>query len=398
MALLPLEGHEDLRRSLAGAWHRRRLPPVLLLHGPPGVGKQRLGHWVGQLLVCTEVDREAASGSPLQMEPCGSCRECGLALRLEHPDLHGYVPVPRPRTRGSRDRDDEALEDARRSWLEESRINPLRATHSSEVRALHLGTIRNLRKEAQRGRGTGPRRLFLLADAEELVAQEASQEAANALLKLLEEPPADTWFVLTSSEPGRLLPTIRSRATALHVSALPTHRVQAFLVEHGRAAPEAAERAALLSGGSIGRALGFLPDDAEEGPLEQTRKSALRLVHAALSPRDAEAYLEALGFKSSGARGLMELLAFVELWLRDLAAAASGVEGVIRNRDAESWLVRKAREREVHPTGPSRAMAAVERAREEASGNVNPQLLLAGLILEMREALTTSGSGRPPEA
>jgi DNA polymerase III subunit delta' len=398
VALLPLEGHEDLRRSLAGAWHRRRLPPVLLLHGSPGVGKQRLGHWLGQLLVCTQVDRDTGPGASPRLEPCGSCRECGLALRLEHPDLHWYVPVPRPRTRGSRDRDDEALEDARRGWLEESRANPLRATHSSEVRALHLGTIRNLRKEAQRGRGTGPRRLFLLADAEELVAQEASQEAANALLKLLEEPPADTWFVLTSSEPGRLLPTIRSRATALYVPALPAARVQAFLVEPGGAAPEAAERAALLSGGSIGRALGFLPEDAEDGPLEQTRKSALRLVHAALSPRDAEAYLEALGFKPSGARGLMELLAFVELWLRDLGAAASGVEGVIRNRDAESWLVRKAKERGVHPAGPSRALAAVERAREEASGNVNPQLLLAGLILEMRDALVAPGSGHPPGA
>jgi DNA polymerase III subunit delta' len=395
VALLPLEGHEELRHSLASAWHRRRLPPVLLLHGPPGVGKQRLGHWLGQLLVCTEVDRAEGPGPTPRLEPCGSCRECGLALRLEHPDLHWYVPVPRPRTRGSREKDDEALEDARRGWLEESRTTPLRATHSSEVRALHLGTIRNLRREAQRGRGTGPRRLFLLADAEELVAQEASQEAANALLKLLEEPPADTWFVLTSSEPGRLLPTIRSRATALHVSALSTDRVRAFLVERGGAVPDEAERAARLSGGSIGRALGFLPEGGDAGPLEQTRKSALRLVHAALGPRDAEVYLEALGFKPSGARGLMELLAFVELWLRDLAAAASGVEGVILNRDAETWLVRKAREREVHPSGPSRALAAVERAREEASGNVNPQLLLAGLILQMREALLTSANPPP---
>jgi DNA polymerase III subunit delta' len=369
-------GHEELRRALQSARLRRRLPAVLLLHGPPGVGKQRLGQWIGQLLVCT-------ADSP----PCGACHACSLALRLEHPDLHWYVPLPRPKARGSREKDDEAMEDARREWLEETRVTPLRASHSDEVRALHLGTVRNLRREAQRGGATGPARLFLLADAEELVAQEASQEAANALLKLLEEPPADTWFVLTSSEPGRLLPTIRSRATALHVPALPPEPVGRFLVEVAGVDPDAAERAARLSGGSIGRALGFLPEGDDDGPLERTRKAALRLVNAALSPREADPWQEALSFKVSGARGLMELLAFVELWLRDLGAAAAGVEPAILNRDAVDWLGKRARERGIHPTGPSRAVAAVEKAREEASGNVNPQLLLAGLMLGMRRAL-----------
>jgi DNA polymerase III subunit delta' len=376
MALLPLVGHDPVRSALSAAFRRGRLPPVLLLHGSPGVGKQRLGQWLGQMLVCSEAGA-----------PCGSCRECALSLRLEHPDVHWYVPVARPRTRGSREKDDEALEDARREWLEETRENPLRPTHSEEVRALHLGTIRNLRRQAGRGRGTGPRRLFLLADAEELVAQEASQEAANALLKLLEEPPADTWFVLTSSEPGRLLPTIRSRATAVHVPSLGPPQVQAWIVAHAGVDGETAERAALLSGGSIGRALGFLPEGDQDGPLERTRKSALRIVNAALSNRDGDAWQEALAFKASGARGLMELLAFVELWLRDLAAAASGVEDAILNRDVAEWLVRKARERSLHPTGPSRAMAVVERAREEAAGNVNPQLLLAGLMVGIRSAL-----------
>lgn len=380
MPLSPVAGHEEVRRALATAYRRGKLPAVLLLHGPPGVGKQRLGHWLGQLLVCSGPPDDDGG-------PCGRCRDCSLALRLEHPDLHPYVPLPRPRSRGSRERDDEALEDARRAWIEEVRERPLRPTHASEVRALHLGTIRNLRREALRGRGTGARRLFLLGDAEELVAQEASQEAANALLKLLEEPPEGTFFLLTSSEPGRLLPTIRSRATALHVPPLPDPVVHAFLEETAGVEGEVAQRATLLAGGSIGRALGFLPDGEEDGPLDQTRKAALRVVNAALSPREWEGYAEALRFQASGARGLMELLAFVELWLRDLAAAAAGLEGAIRNQDVASWLVRKVSEREIDPTGPSRGLAAVEQAREEASGNVNPQLLLTGLILRLRKEL-----------
>lgn len=340
------------------------------------MGKQRLALWLGELLLC--------EGSE---PPCGECRGCTLARRIEHPDLHLYAPLPRPKSRGSREKDDEALEDARRAWLEAFRADPLRPSHASEVRALHLGTIRNLRKEARRGRGTGGHRLFILTDAEELVAQEASQEAANALLKLLEEPPEGTRFVLTSSEPGRLLPTIRSRATALHLAPLPDARVEGWLRAHTGAPPEAVERAALLGSGSIGRALGFLPEGEEDGPLDQTRKSALRLVNAALSPRDGDRFQEALGFKASGARGLMELLSFVELWLRDLAAAAAGAEGAIRNRDVAAWIVRKARERGIHPSGPGRALASVERAREEAAGNVNPQLVLTGLMLGMHRAL-----------
>jgi DNA polymerase III subunit delta' len=382
MALHPVVGHDETRAALASALRRNRLPPVVLLHGPPGVGKQRLGHWLGQLMVCTA---PGASG------PCGQCHPCDQALRLEHPELHWYFPVPRPRSRGSRERDDEALEDARREVLEEARLHPLRSAHSTEVRALHLGTIRNLKREAQRSANLSGRRLFLLADAEELVAQEASQEAANALLKLLEEPPGATWFVLTSSEPGRLLPTIRSRSMALHVPALPERLVSEALVAHAGVDPEAAERAALLSGGAIGRALGFLPEGGDDGPLERTRKSALRLVNAALSPRSSDGWSEALGQSASGARGLMELLAFVELWLRDLAAAASGVDEAIRNRDAAEWLSRRATERGVRPEGPSKALAAVERAREQASGNVNPQLLVAGLISGMRKELLPGG-------
>src|SRR5688500_7905764 len=70
--------------------------------------------------------------------------------------------------------------------------------------------------------------VFIVGDADALVVQEASQEAANALLKLLEEPPGGTRFILTSSEPGRLLPTVRSRSVPLHVGRLPGELVRLF--------------------------------------------------------------------------------------------------------------------------------------------------------------------------
>src|SRR5688500_6094822 len=69
--LIPLYGHEDLRRRLREAAGRGALPASILLHGPQGVGKQRLALWLGQMLLCPEADR-----------PCGRCQTCRYALEL----------------------------------------------------------------------------------------------------------------------------------------------------------------------------------------------------------------------------------------------------------------------------------------------------------------------------
>lgn len=380
MTLPPLHGHHAAREAVARAWFRDRLPQVLLLHGPRGVGKQRFAHWTGQLLVCL---------APAESGPCGVCRECSLAERVEHPDIHWYVPLPRPKKRGTPEREAEALEELRVGWIQEARERPFRSTWSEEVTGLHLGTIRNLNRRARNPPSTGPRQLFVIADAEQLVAQESAQEAANALLKTLEEPAPGTHFILTSSEPGRLLPTIRSRASALHLPALPRREVSEFLLTFLDADPEAVDRAARLSGGSVGRALGFLPDGEDDGPLERIRKEAFHLVRSALSPSAGDRFALALGYAPSGARGLSELLGFMEEWLRDLSAASVGAGDQILNQDARKWLMKTAGGN-LHPTGPARALNRVEEGRSHASGNVNPQLLLAGLLMDLHWILRSA--------
>ncbi|MSR22747.1 MAG: hypothetical protein EXR92_04265 [Gemmatimonadetes bacterium] len=379
VTLHPLEGHEDARAAVLRAFLAGHLPSVLLLHGPTGVGKQRFALWIGQLLLCEQLQ---PSG------PCGGCHACILALRVEHPDLHWYFPVPRPPARGSPERDQEALEEVRSERLAQRRETPLRPSYSDEVQGLHFATIRNLRREASRRPGMGPRRLFLVADAEALVAQESAQEAANALLKVLEEPPTDTWFVLTASEPGRLLPTVRSRASPLYLPPLPVTRVREFLRREWSGAGEAEiEKAAELSGGAIGRALGFLKDGEDEGPLERTRQEAFFLLRAALDPEAAGRFSRALEFDPFGARSLHEILTLLETWMRDLAAVAAGAETPILNVGAREWLSRTAGERDLHALPLARAVQVVEAARERAAGNVNPQLIVAHLLLELNDAL-----------
>ena len=373
----PLVGHEDARASLIAAHGAGTLPAALRIVGPRGVGKQRLALWLGQRILC-----EASASS----EPCGECRHCRRVLKLEHPDLHWYFPLPRPKG-ASGDKLGDALEDARRGRLAELRDEPLYPSHRGEATAIYLAAARTLRRSAQNRAAEGRGQVFIIGDAEAMVPQASSPEAANALLKLLEEPPPYTWFILTSSEPGRLLDTIRSRTIPLHVSPTSEEDALAFLVQRGPD-PETARKAVALSGGSIGAALGYLPDeDGEIGPLEQVRRDAFSLLRSALSDRPGDGYAVALGFKSAGARGLLPLLAALDIWLRDLAAVAAASEESVVNRDGIDYLRRQVEERGLHPAAAGDALPAVEAARGEARGNVNPQLIIAGLVDRLRRRL-----------
>lgn len=377
MTLHPLRGHQQIRTALAAAVARGGLPGALLLHGPAGVGKQRLALWLAQLLLCE---------APSPDGPCDDCRSCRLALRLEHPDIHWHFPLARPKG-VTGDRLADALEDARARALEELREQPLQPVVGAEPRGLYLAAVQTLRRQAMRRPSMSLRQVFVIARAEELVPQESSPEAANALLKLLEEPPGDTYFLLTSGEPGRLLPTIRSRTLPLYVPGLSSPEVAAFVQERTGASEEDARRAAGLSHGAIGIALGYLPDGAEAGPLEAVRRDAYRLLRATFRRRPGDAFGPALGYPVAGSRGLTDLFAALEAWLRDLGAAAAGVPEVIVNQDARVPLVRAVEEHGIRPAGAAAAMAAVDEARILAAGNVNPQLIVAGLIRDLQDLL-----------
>src|SRR5215210_26111 len=114
MPLHPLVGHHEIRRRLARAVQTRRLPQVLVLCGPAGVGKQRLALWLAQRVLC-EAARE---------EPCGICRACRLVAGLGHPDVHWFVPVQRPKS-SETDKQVEEASQALSTALEERRSQPI---------------------------------------------------------------------------------------------------------------------------------------------------------------------------------------------------------------------------------------------------------------------------------
>jgi DNA polymerase III subunit delta' len=359
----PLIGHIAARNRLSQAIRSGKLPQVLLVTGPVGVGKQRMALWLAQLARCEQPGRE----------PCGECRSCRLVLTLSHPDVHWYVPIPRPKASDV----DKLVEEAAQAiahLISERRSEPLyqpadgMATHS-------LASVRLLQRQAALTAVEGGRRVFILAEADRLIAQESSQEAANALLKLLEEPPAESLFILTTVEPRRLLPTIRSRAVQIRLGRLSDSEVSTFLKTHMR--PPVSSRdldhRVALAEGSIGSAL------ASGEETTKARTAATQWIEAVLAG-PGPAFERALKQTTWAARG--EFTAMLDALADTLGDAARETLGQNVRRSVPKALLRYR-----EPAPLLEALERVADAREAAWGNVNPQVLLAVLGEELAEVL-----------
>lgn len=374
---VPFTGHDDLRAALARASRHQQLPATLLIHGGPGCGKQSLALWIAQLRLC---DTPALTGG------CGSCASCRFARRIEHPDIHWYFPLPRPKGVSGPERLARALEASRQERLAELRHTPLRPPAPSEVRGLYLAQVLDIRRAAQKRPALGEEQVFILGDAEHLVPQEASPEAANALLKLLEEPPTGSRFILTSSRPESLLETIRSRSLEIHLPPLSEAEVEAFLIQHASASRDEAAAAAARSGGSIGQALGHLDRDGE---LASRRTEALSLLSQAVKGTRADIYAVAMSYPPARARALLDLLADLQEGIRDLSKETLGASG----GPAHPGRRRPPALMEVAPHQAAAAVDRVEWARTLAEANVNPQLLMASMLLDLQDTF----AGTPTE-
>lgn len=346
MSLIPLHGHNALRRRLASAMRRGSLPASLLIHGPRGIGKQRLALWLGQLLLCERPEDE----------PCGECRHCRYVAVLSHPDLRWFFP--RERLSGSDVSPDDVMEDIAEGIAARVKEHGLYDRPSGK-HAIYVATVRAIVHAAAMTPSLARRKVFVIGDADRMVPQEGTEQAANAFLKLLEEPPDDTVIILTSSEPGALLPTIRSRVSAIRAAPLPESDMRAFaadpLVRDRLGSAGTSPTSLLVAGGAPGMLMTL---DAHERALSGARE----LLEASASGRAAWSRA-ALTLQNFDARGFFsELLDALTLLLAE------------RQRDAV------AQQDEARALAASRAIEAVEKAKERAAGNANPQLLAAGLM------------------
>jgi len=358
MPIVPLCGHEAIRRRLRQAVSHRALPSSLLLHGPRGIGKQRLALWLGQLLLCTADDNR----------PCGKCQSCHYAAELVHPDLRWFFP--RPRAAESDGNAQEVLDDYAEAVAERASTHGLYAAPPGSD-GIFVATVRAIVRLAAFTPTISRRKVIVIGDAERMVSQEGADQAANAFLKLLEEPPSDTTIILTSSEPGALLATIRSRLVALRVAPLSEADVRKFLadplVADSLSSSELPRREAervRLAAGAPGTLIGA-------GSRGEALTHARALLAAARADR-AEQMRAILALGAAGARGYFsDVLDALTVLLGERTR-----EAVAGNDSATAAVA-------------TRAIFAVEEAKQRAAGNVSPQLLGASLLH------TLSGQGTP---
>src|SRR5881409_756230 len=335
MPIPPLYAHEGIRHRLVGALASGRLPQALLLEGPAGVGKQRLGLWLAQALVCERAG-----------EGCGECQQCKLVLNLSHPDVHWFVPLELSK-KGDADKQVDLAEETLGEEMAARRQQPLYEPPSG-LASHGIAAVRLLLRRLALTPALSRRKVFLIGDAERLVPQTGAEAAANALLKALEEPPADTVFVLTTAAADSLLPTILSRVVRVRVARLPDSIVAAF-AQHELGVTgqrELAQRVALADG-RIGR---LLADGAGRARGAEAAERFLAAVEAGPVRR----YEVALGLQPFQARGgFTDMLDGLLEQLREQARTGGETERVVE------------------------AIARVLEARGLAQGNVNPQLLAA---------------------
>lgn len=342
-----LPWHEAARAALRAVHERGH--HALLLHGQAGIGKKGLAMDFAAEILC-----EAGPGQP---RPCGRCPGCTLFVSGNHPDLRIVVPDALAWLRPSSP--DEEGGEAEESVADEER----RATRvSREIKIDHVRAIGALVGVTTHRAG---QRVVLLAPAEAL-----NVSAGNALLKLLEEPPPRTQFLLVSDRIDEVLPTILSRCVLLRVAPPPRDAALRWLREQGLGEAEDA----LDSAG--GAPLKALEQQSEEGAALPPATAGLLLTALARGP--------GLDIVDTGARlprspALPETIDLFQRWGWDLLAIRQSgrVRYHRKHRDILSRLARDV------PEGRLLAwIDSLREARAAAEHTLNPRLVIEALLVD----------------
>ena len=286
-------GHQKNKEFLKRFLNREERPHALLFYGPEGIGKCLLAKEFARAFLCHDKGAQ---------RPCGQCESCRL-LNFEtgnfaHPDYLYYDPMT----------DDEQ--------------------EKKKTKIISVNQIRNLIKQAAFGPTLSKHKICIINEADTM-----NQEAANSLLKLLEEPPDKWFFILIASSVSRLLPTILSRVIQVRFTPLTVEETkQALLLKE---IPEAeADLLAHLSDGSLGQALRF-----REERILDFRNMALKYVaefpmQAPMTYLLTEDYFSDIIPASGGNEQLQQFLSMTVSLLRDLLFVKSGLPDQVFNIDA----------------------------------------------------------------
>jgi DNA polymerase-3 subunit delta' len=323
-----LVGHAETLRRIEAAERAGRLHHALLFCGPDGVGKRSAGIALAARLLCVQPEPWAPGG----LEACAHCHACRKVVAGSHPDLFEISP---------------------------------------DGRYLKIEQVRDLVTRTRLRPAEGGRRVIVIDAAETL-----RDEAANALLKTLEEPGAETHFVLVTPQPHRLLPTVRSRCQRIGFAPLSLVDVTAVL-RHTDPGSSAAIAVARLSEGSPSRAR-LLADN----PIFAGRSEIVTM----LTQLRERSIAEVLSVSESWSRNREELFVLLDLLrtvLRDAMMVRAGAADRMLHQDLAETLKPWSMTKPVE--GWLQVLQRVEQADRELQGNVHPRMVVENLLLTLRD-------------
>ena len=306
-----------------------RFPHALILEGGAGQEKTEAALFLARAAVCT--------GEP---KPCGRCPGCRKALASSHPDI--YV-----------------------------------AGGGTAARSFHVEAIRFIRSDAYIKPNEAPRKVYVL-----LEAQTMSEQAQNALLKTIEEPPAYGVILLLAESVQSFLPTVRSRCVLLRLLPLPEEKVRKILTGRYGVEESTARACAALCGGSVGQALRL----ARSEDFIRLRERWMEWLSGLARQETWEVLARAKALEEDKAV-IEDVLRMMQIWFRDLIILreTGSLSGCVC-RDLDAKLESSANLYEIPEL--YRKIEVLEDAKKKLSHNVNYGLWSDWLLVELSRRKT----------
>lgn len=325
MSFSSLTGQQDLRYLLDRALVGDKLNHAILLTGPSGSGKKSWGKALSQSILCSNLN-----GS----EPCMHCSSCRSFLNGNHPDY--FIVEP-------------------------------------DGRRIKIDQIRSIRESFYLH---GSRKVCLIDYAEMMTA-----EASSSLLKILEDPPAEMYFILLAEQPRLLFDTILSRCQRFRLKPLSRAEIIELLGINKNISAEKANLLARITGGLPGYAYQLAEDESFEGRFEEAKTLAYNLA----SGRDSAHQLLSWALSLSEREDLIHFLELVCFFYRDgLVQNLSHMgEDFLSPKQASTWI------ESVSPAGLEEAVMLINSTiYEMLTTNVNRRLILEKMLILLQRRLS----------